>query len=487
MAYRRRYYLPFVGTTETIGDKSITTDKIGDTAVAERHIAIGAVTSQKIKDDTIVSEDIKASAVETSDIKNAAVTEPKLADGAVTTYKLGYQSVSGSKIKPATITSDKMAVPQVARPLTPGVDTAEIQDAKVTAAKLAPDAVETSKIKDLNVTNAKIANDTITNAKIAANAVKGAEIGNGAVGTDKLATDAVETVKIKDANVTHDKLAVDAVEADNIKDGEVTHPKLATDAVEADNIKDGEVTRPKLATDAVEEDNIKDGEVTHPKLATDAVETDNILDANVIEPKLEDDFLLLYLKGKQVFYDDFLGSVLGDAWTVSGDAGGVVGIEDGTDSQIHIATSGNINEAYRINWNDKRGISVANLPRFFTRIFEAPTNVKYLIGLYENVDNYMAFRADTGVSNNWKAVCRTLGAETEVDTGIALSATKKNLEIKTVNVGEILFYIDEVLKATINTNIPTGRWLQSLFEIEALVADTKLLDIDVNVISLNRL
>lgn len=45
------------------------------------------------------------------------------------------------------------------------VSTAQIEDAAVTAAKLATDAVETAKIKDANVTNAKMANATYSNIK----------------------------------------------------------------------------------------------------------------------------------------------------------------------------------------------------------------------------------------------------------------------------------------------------------------------------------
>jgi len=59
------------------------------------------------------------------------------------------------------------------------IDSDNIQDLGIVAAKLASDSVETSKIKDSNVTTAKIA------------------------------TDAVETAKIKDSNVTTAKLADD--------------------------------------------------------------------------------------------------------------------------------------------------------------------------------------------------------------------------------------------------------------------------------------
>lgn len=59
------------------------------------------------------------------------------------------------------------------------IQTADISDAQITAAKLASNAVETAKILDANVTTAKIADSAVTTAKINNAAVTAAKL-NGA-------------------------------------------------------------------------------------------------------------------------------------------------------------------------------------------------------------------------------------------------------------------------------------------------------------------
>ena len=56
--------------------------------------------------------------------------------------------------------------------------------------------------------------------------VETGEVTDGAITAAKLASDAVTTVKILDANVTAGKLATDAVETAKIKDANVTIAKL---------------------------------------------------------------------------------------------------------------------------------------------------------------------------------------------------------------------------------------------------------------------
>lgn len=76
------------------------------------------------------------------------------------------------------------------------VNTAELVNAAVTAAKLASDAVET----------AKILNGAVTAAKLASNAVETVKILNAAVTAAKLASNAVETAKINAFAVNDTKL-----------------------------------------------------------------------------------------------------------------------------------------------------------------------------------------------------------------------------------------------------------------------------------------
>jgi len=67
------------------------------------------------------------------------------------------------------------------------------------------------------------------------------------------------------------------------------------------------------------------------------------------------------------------------------------------------------------------------------------------------------FRSTNG--DNWFAVCRSNNTESVTDTGIAIGALDayRNFEIRVNATGtSVTFFIDDVIYATITTNIPTG-------------------------------
>lgn len=407
MVYRRRYFEPFVGTTETIGDVSITSDKIASKAVTTPKVADDAITTEQIASETIRSEDIGTGQVKTSDLASGAVTTAKISDGAVTTPKIA-----------GTV---------ALRPLTPAASTSEIADVAVTLAKLAANSVDATKIKA------------------------------GVVGASELAGDAVETVKIKDAAVTGAKIdtdtivqaniAANAVGGPEIKDGAIETEQLSADAVETVDIKDDAVTNPKLADDAVDTDEIVDLAVTNPKLADDAVSTVKILDGAVTEPKLEDDFLAKHYFGRQVFYDDFLGTVLDNRWTESGNAGGSAVIT--TRSNVLIITDTDVNDTWRINWNGKQGIYMGKFPKLFARITLGQTaNIDVQVGFQKDAVNYAKFEYNFGATGTWSIRTSKGGVTRATDTLVVGTLNVVKLFIDVVSATEIKYYIDDVLVFT---------------------------------------
>lgn len=406
MVYRRRYLSGQSATTVQIAEKAVTSDKIGDKAVDTPQLADDAVTSEKIADGEVKTEDIGDQAVQTQDIKNSAVTGPKIADSTIPLSKLSFS--------PST------------RPLSPGVDTVEIQDAKVTASKLASNAVETAKIN------------------------------NGAVTADKLAGDAVETVKIKD----------DAV----------TAPKIAA----------GAVGNTEIAADAVRGTEIQDGVVSEGKIGTDAVTTVKIKDANVTLSKLEDDVLVKALDNRQLFYDDFLGLQLDNLWRANGDAGGAASIVDS--STVSIICDNDIGDFYRLDWGAIQGVSM-NAGKGLC-VIQARTpdlgNLVVFVGIFNDANNFVGFRLDTAVDNNWYAVSKQGGVETATDTGLAQDALKTKFEVRYATVGgDITFYMDDVLKATIATNKFTATGHPCL-KVQTLAAFSKELAVDSVLVSWDR-
>lgn len=69
--------------------------------------------------------------------------------------------------------------------------------------------------------------------------------------------------------------------------------------------------------------------------------------------------------------------------------------------------------------------------------------------------NNGAFFRVTG-AGNWFAVCRAASVETAVDTGQALTNTYKRFEVRSAGTDVVSFTIDDVVVATIQTNIPTN-------------------------------
>jgi hypothetical protein len=70
--------------------------------------------------------------------------------------------------------------------------------------------------------------------------------------------------------------------------------------------------------------------------------------------------------------------------------------------------------------------------------------------------NLIAFRYSSGTDTNFQAVCQNAGTQTVVDTGIPADTVAHDFRIDVDSASSITFYIDNVLVATIATNIPTN-------------------------------
>jgi len=121
------------------------------------------------------------------------------------------------------------------------IDTAQIADAAVTAAKIGAAAVET----------AKLANAAVTAAILAAGAVTQTKIADDAVTTPKLVAGAVTTGKIAAGAVTADEIAANAIIAGKIAAGTITAAELAAFAVTAGKIAAGAITTPAISAGAI--------------------------------------------------------------------------------------------------------------------------------------------------------------------------------------------------------------------------------------------
>jgi hypothetical protein len=92
-----------------------------------------------------------------------------------------------------------------------------------------------------------------------------------------------------------------------------------------------------------------------------------------------------------------------------------------------------------------------------------------IIGLWQDANNYVEFFASdiAGVRPTWHAICCSGGVPTDIDTlveiPVAASGTFQVLKIEYTD-SEVNFSIDDVLVATIDSNIPTGT-VEALLEL----------------------
>lgn len=294
-------------TAAKLASDSVTTAKIVDANVTTAKLADSSVTTAKIADTNVTAAKLASDSVTTIKILDANVTTAKLADDSVTKAKIAAdiagnglsQAVGGEldvnvdgstleialdtlQVKDAGITAAKLA--------TDSVTTLKIVDANVTAAKLATDSVTTIKIVDANVTTAKLADSSVTTAKLADDSVTSAKIANDAVGATEIAAGSISNSHVNAAAaIAYSKLALsnsivagdlttDSVTTLKIQDSAVTAAKLASDSVTTIKILDSNVTTAKIA----------DANVTAAKLASDSVTTAKILDSNVTTAKIAD-------------------------------------------------------------------------------------------------------------------------------------------------------------------------------------------------------
>ncbi|MEK7309214.1 MAG: hypothetical protein AAB038_00155 [Planctomycetota bacterium] len=255
---------------------------------------------------------LKPLEVKTVNIATKAVTSEKIADNAIETRN----------IKDGSVTPDKLTITPVTRPLTPGLDSAEIKDASVTSTKIAPNAVTSDHIAANSVATDDIKDSAITTAKIRDGAITREKVADQSVRTEDLVDGAVTNAKIAANTITAAKIAANAVGSSELAPNSVGYSEIASQSLEPRSIKTlsgapptpGQVpvydetgpnywwfrwanaaTRPltppvateEIANGAVVSDKIAANVVDSSKLANNAVTSDKIQDASVGTNKIQ--------------------------------------------------------------------------------------------------------------------------------------------------------------------------------------------------------
>ena len=159
------------------------------------------------------------------------------------------------------------------------------------------------------------------------------------------------------------------------------------------------------------------------------------------------------------FFDDFLGAAIDprlhtDSYCSLSSASSSCGA-------LEVAVPGNTLGGFDTTANQNFSLASGSMLVFETRwkCSASYGSIAPCLGFSDNLSNgpwngnQMVFTSDTGT--NWLAKTVIAGVVTTTDTGVAVSTTSwQKLKIVATSTS-VKFYIDDVLKATHTTNIPT--------------------------------
>ena len=131
------------------------------------------------------------------------------------------------------------------------IQSEQIEDGAITAAKIADGAIVASEVADNAITTAKINADAVTGAKIADNAIDSEHYTDGSI----------DTAHIADAQITVAKMAANSVDSDQYVDG----------SIDTAHIADAQITVGKMAANSVDSDQYVDGSIDTAHYADNSI------------------------------------------------------------------------------------------------------------------------------------------------------------------------------------------------------------------------
>jgi len=158
------------------------------------------------------------------------------------------------------------------------VDTDQLEDDLITAAKINEGAVGTLALAADAVTNAKLAVDSVQGDVIAAGAITTTKIEDAAISTDKIAANAVTASEIAAGTITASEVAAGTITASEMAAGTIT----AASGILADAV----ITNAKIADSTIQTAKIGDGQILSAKIADAAIVNAKIANAAVDNAKI---------------------------------------------------------------------------------------------------------------------------------------------------------------------------------------------------------
>ena len=169
-------------TANEIAANTITTGKIAADAITANEIAANSITASEIATNAVTADAIAANSVGTSELIADSVTAGIIAAGAVSTSELAADAITSDKIAAGAIVAESIAAD--------AVTSAKIGTDQVTANKIAASSIITSKIATGAVTAAKISVSELSaiSADLGTISVDSAHIDDAAITSAKIAS-----------------------------------------------------------------------------------------------------------------------------------------------------------------------------------------------------------------------------------------------------------------------------------------------------------
>jgi len=177
--------------------------------------------------------------------------------------------------------------------------------------------------------------------------------------------------------------------------------------------------------------------------------------------------------------DDFAGAALNPSWNVGGE-GSVTILADEYNGKANISTGAVLNNTVTLNWNGKRSFAYAKKASMEVRMnLTDAIEVEIIMGFYYDSTHGMFFTLDSGsTAGVWQAETRN-GTTTTASTGITADTSDHVYKIILNNsISKIQFYIDDVLKNEISTNIDSTHRFEPYIYIKTTDSNNSSIYID---------
>ena len=220
------------------------------------------------------------------------------------------------------------------KPAVSALNTTDLNDGIVTAAKIA----------DGTIVAAEIAADAIDGTKLADNAVDSEHYTDGSIDAAHLSANSVDSDSYVDGSIDAAHMSVNSIDSDQYVDGSIDLAHMSVNSIDSDQYVDGSidlahlsadcVDGTKIADNAIDSEHYTDGSIDNAHIADDAIDSEHYADGSIDEAHIAADAVNFATHLKAGTDGELI------TWDASGDPAAVAVGTSG-----HVLTSGGVGVA----------------------------------------------------------------------------------------------------------------------------------------------